>query len=105
MNYAIEFLKQQKEIFYKEIKYTLNEDKLKDIEQKITDFNDALNKLTIPVVVPMLLCKITEKDWALTEHKKYEMLEEDKIHYWIYNDRGEKDKIFKQYFDKIPNSN
>lgn len=61
--------------------------------------------LFINGVVPMLLCKITEKDWALTEQKKYEMLEEDKAHYWIYNDRGEKDKIFKQYFDKIPNSN
>jgi len=51
MNYAIEFLKQQKDIFYKEIKYALNEEELKVIEQKITDFNDALNKLTIPVVV------------------------------------------------------
>ncbi len=65
----------------------------------------ANEQLLLHGVVPMLLCNYTEKNWGITKDKKYIMINEDKSHFYIVNDHGKKDKIFKNYFDKIPNNN
>ena len=51
MNYAIEWLKQERELMTIEAKYALNDDELNRINKIIEDFTEALNKLTIPVFV------------------------------------------------------
>lgn len=78
---------------------------LKDTDNKELYKKAQNEQLILHGVMPMLLCNFNEKTWGITKGKKYKMLGEDKAHYFIVNDHKKRDKIFKNYFDKLPDNN
>lgn len=80
-------------------KIDTNDDSFWKLKDLLEHYKEQCN---MHVVMPMLLCNFTEKDWGITKGKKYKLNGVDKHHYYFINDKGVEERVFKQYFEQLP---